>query len=58
MLVPYVRRVFVDTDAKLNDIEANSAIIENKLAIAGRRLCSMDMATTRMVESMLALQAA
>ena len=48
----------IETHAKLNDIEANSAIIEHDVVVAGRRIGSMDMATTRMVGSMQALQAA
>ena len=48
---------FHDTDAKINDLDANSTIIENHFVIVGGRLDSMDIAMTRMMESMRALQA-
>ena len=47
---------FNHTDAKISNIESNSAITENKFVAAGRRLDAMDMALTRMVESVRALQ--
>ena len=39
-------------------MESNLAIIENHFVVAGRRLDAMDMAPTRMVDRMRALQAA
>ena len=49
---------FNDTDAKIKNMESNSAVVEHNFVVAGRRLDAMDMALTRMVESMRALQAA
>ena len=35
---------FNDTDAKINNLESNSASIENMFVVAGRQLDSVDMA--------------
>ena len=43
---------FNDTNAKINNIESNPAIVEKNFVAAGRRLDAMGMALTRMVESM------
>ena len=43
---------------EINSLKSNSAVIEKHFVAAGRRLDYMDMALTRLVESMRALQAA